>query len=610
MKLRLLIACACVLAPPAAAENRAFVVGTQPLGEDAGATAAGDVSGAVEALETAGFEVVSGVDLDIDALREGLGNLLADDAPERSVILLAGRFASSDRSGWYLPGATDAPSLATVDGVALSLDTVLEIAGRSPGGAVVLLGSAAPADGDPDAPDTAGADVPGALGTGLLPGLGRVQPPQGVTVITGEIPDILRFVEETLVTPGLSLPDMLEGAEGLMAQGFLSPLWHFLPGHAAALEPDAEAGARPADAAAAAEREVWQATQDTDTRVAYEAYLARYPDGRFADDARSAIDALAGDPERMEGALGLGAAARQQIQRNLTVLNHDTRGVDGIFGPGTRGAIRNWQQASGFEATGFLTAGQIDVLARMAATRTAELEEEAREQALERERADRGYWEDIGRGQDEAGLRAYLDRFPDGQFSDVAATRLSEIEAARDRSAWEDAQAEDTGAAYRRYLEAHPDGAFAGRARVRLADLGEAEALAADEDAWNAARQADTADAYAGYLAAFPEGASSGPAAARLAELTAQAAPDAAAISQEQARAAEAALGLNPLLRSLVEAQLQAQGFAPGRIDGQFDADTRAALGNYQAARDLPVTGHVDRDTLNRMIADGLPLPR
>ena len=74
-------------------------------------------------------------------MREGLGSLLTVPAPERSVILLTGRFANSGSSSWYLPGETGELSLATVDGEALSLSAVMQIASRSPGGALVLLGA-------------------------------------------------------------------------------------------------------------------------------------------------------------------------------------------------------------------------------------------------------------------------------------------------------------------------------------------------------------------------------------------------------------------------------------------------------------------------------------
>ncbi|NIR58973.1 MAG: peptidoglycan-binding protein, partial [Gammaproteobacteria bacterium] len=38
---------------------------------------------------------------------------------------------------------------------------------------------------------------------------------------------------------------------------------------------------------------------------------------------------------------------------------YDTRGTGGIFGAGTRTAIRNWQRANGFEETGYLTQEQV-----------------------------------------------------------------------------------------------------------------------------------------------------------------------------------------------------------------------------------------------------------
>ncbi|MCZ0813957.1 MAG: peptidoglycan-binding domain-containing protein [Pseudomonadota bacterium] len=604
MRLSLLITCACITASAALAEKRAVVLGAQDYGGQAGATAAADISGAAKALEAAGFEVVSGVDLEIGALREVLGSLLGEEAPERSVILLTGRFAHSGGSGWYLPGEADAPSLATVDGRALSLDTVMEIAGRSPGGAVVLLGSPLR-----DAPEDASEDVTVALGVGLEQGIGTLDPPQGVTVITGEIPDILDFAGGHLVESGRSLPEMLEDAPELEAHGFLSRLVTFLV-QDRPVAPDPTGEADEADEAAARERALWRESRETDTIKAYEAYLGEYPEGAFADEARAAIERFERDPERIEAALELRVAERQQIQRDLVLLDHDTRGVDGIFGPGSRSAIRRWQRDNGFEPTGFLTAVQIDTLSEMAATRRAAQEEEARQQDREREREDRAYWEDIGRGQDEAGLRAYLERFPDGAFSDVARARLSEIGAERDREAWERAEAQDTKAAYRRYLEGHEDGEFAGRARSRLSELVESDAKAADEAAWEEAREADSAQAYAQYLEDFPEGAFSKRARRRQAELTGSEATGDEAPSGAEAREAEAALGLNQISRSLVEAQLLAQGFNPGRSDGQFDDNTRAALRRYQEARGLPVTGYVDRRTLNRMIADGLPLPR
>lgn len=63
-----------------------------------------------------------------------------------------------------------------------------------------------------------------------------------------------------------------------------------------------------------------------------------------------------------EEALALDRAARREIQRRLVLLGFDTRGVDGVFGPGTRGAISNWQNIRGHSVTGFLDRSQLQDL--------------------------------------------------------------------------------------------------------------------------------------------------------------------------------------------------------------------------------------------------------
>ena len=63
-----------------------------------------------------------------------------------------------------------------------------------------------------------------------------------------------------------------------------------------------------------------------------------------------------------EQALALSREKRRTIQRALTEQGFDTGGIDGVFGRNTRFAIRAFQQASGFEPTGFLTNAQVDKL--------------------------------------------------------------------------------------------------------------------------------------------------------------------------------------------------------------------------------------------------------
>lgn len=51
------------------------------------------------------------------------------------------------------------------------------------------------------------------------------------------------------------------------------------------------------------------------------------------------------------------------VQRGLAALGFNAGPADGMFGPRTRSAIREWQEAKGLEATGYLTQDQADALA-------------------------------------------------------------------------------------------------------------------------------------------------------------------------------------------------------------------------------------------------------
>lgn len=60
------------------------------------------------------------------------------------------------------------------------------------------------------------------------------------------------------------------------------------------------------------------------------------------------------------------ALTRQErvlAQRGLAALGYQPGPADGLFGPRTRSAIREWQEAKGIEATGYLTREQAEALA-------------------------------------------------------------------------------------------------------------------------------------------------------------------------------------------------------------------------------------------------------
>ena len=53
---------------------------------------------------------------------------------------------------------------------------------------------------------------------------------------------------------------------------------------------------------------------------------------------------------------------RMQVQHGLGVLGYNAGPVDGLFGPRTRAALRDWQDAKGFDPTGYVTTEQAEAL--------------------------------------------------------------------------------------------------------------------------------------------------------------------------------------------------------------------------------------------------------
>jgi len=539
------------LAAPAAAQTgTALVLGNETYAHHPASRGAAQAARIAATLGAAGFAVIEGADMsaaDMRAAFERLSTDVHDGSAERVVIVLAGHFVQSGREIWLLGSDARAPGLGGIDAAGLRLGAVLEAAGRLPGGAVVMLGH------QPRA-----LTLPPPLRAGLSEPL---HIPQGVTVLRGPTDRLARVAAG--IRPGAVLAHVAAEERQVAIWGFAPVTLPFLPADLAPAVP-ADAAA----AAAAAERTVWEAAEDAGTAAAYQGYLDAYPDGRFAPLARAALDRIAAAPETLENALGLTRAQRRTVQEELTLLGFNTRGIDGIFGPGTRAAISGWQRDRGLPATGFLDADQRALLAADAERRRAALAEQERRAQAAREAADRSFWTDSGAAAgDEAGLRAYLQRYPQGLFADVAQARIASIEEARDREAWDVARRADSVEGYRLYLRTHPRGLFADVAGARLAAL------------------------------TGPEP-----------EPEPQPEPEPPAADLAAAEAEEAGMGLNRLTRSLIEGQLFTLGFNPGQIDGRFDNDTRAAIRAFQRQRDLPETGFATRATLNALIAEGLPL--
>ncbi len=540
---RLLLSTAFVLPLPALAQDAALILGNERYEQLDRVNRADDVLGGVDRLEALGFDVSSRANGRIDAVKDlaAAFQTQVSDA-DRLVVSLSGHFVTDGTRTWLLTAEATEPDLFTVDDVGLSLDSVLRILATRPGKAVLLLGAADPDDLDMEA-------------SGLTAGVGRMDIPQGVTLIrTGPL------MAANVLTGFLTEPDAVIGQRllinpSLFIEGYLPPDWQLM----GSIVDDVPTPVvvTPSETDLNAEAALWDRTTAADSVEAYRLYVARYPEGRFTNDAEAQIEAILAEPNRAarlaEEGLSLNRTARREIQTNLTLLNYNTRGVDGIFGPGSRGAILNWQQSNGFPQSSYLTRDQINLLDAQAARRRAEVEaEEARERA-QAEARDRSYWTETGGVGDEAGYRAYLARFPEGLFANIARARLEEIQdrrrtaaEAQDRAAWSIAQSIGSIAGYQEYLAAYPEGVFAAQARTQINEL-------------SAPRTSDAQIA--------------------------------------QARSEESTLRLSGVRAQLLELRLRELGHNPGRLDGVIDDNTRRAIASYQEAQGITATGFVDRAT-------------
>ena len=488
-------------------------------------------------LRDFGFDLTVARDLDSSNGRTTLlGFVEATDRADRILVALSGRYVTDGARNWMLYADSGEPRLFDLDRQGISIESMLHLMSERPGQSVLLLGV------DPD--------QRGEAGPFLSNGIAGLEVPENVTVLTGSPQAVARFIEDGLVNRSGDLIEAYRDSRGLQILGYAPRRLDFIPGTAST---------------SPAERDYWAAAANRDTVEAYRAYLQRYPDGLYVEQARAALETLLSDPDRearvAEERLGLSRGSRRVIQRHLTVLGYNTRGVDGIFGGGTRRAIANWQQQNGFAQTSYLTADQITVLGDQATARASELDREAEREAERQRAAEESYWAETGARGNIEGLRAYLERYPEGRFAEEATRRLARLlTQERDgqetaiRTAWQETLERNTERAYREFMLRYPDSRYDAEARERIDEL--RRQRAASEAASNQGQQA------------------------------------------------EAALGLNGVTRRLIESRLAQLGLEPGAVDGQFDENSRAALRRYQRDRGLTPTGYMDEGTLIRLLAD------
>lgn len=489
-------------------------------------------------LRAAGFTVVAPKNRSSANMRAVAGQiaaLAADGQVDRLVIVALGPVAGSVQDSWVMSNEASNATSLDIGVTGVSVNALSDVAMLATGPAVILLAPGPKIE---------------TLGTGLTPGVQGFNRAGQVSYAVGRA-DRLSEIMGKLLDPGMSLAELARSApKGVRLSGFLPKRIGLMGGVA------------PPPRAEDVETGFWQAVEGLDVVAGYQLYLETFAMGSRRAMARDAIDRLKSEPgrkaRRAEEELTLSRDASRSVQRNLDLLGFDPRGIDGIFGPATRAAISAWQRDAGLQDTGYLNGNQLLRLNRQAKARANELEAEDRRRREEEARRDQAYWRDTGRSGDEAGLRAYLERYPEGEFSEVAQERLDEIETARraetaqqETAAWDEARSADTGAAYKSFLSTYPDSGFSEAARARLRELEEVQRNA-------------------GQVAS--------------------------------AKAEEKNIAATKVARLLIEQRLAQVGAKPGDVDGKFTRQTRKAIRRFQRHADLPVTGYVSRKTMVRLM--------
>ena len=137
----------------------------------------------------------------------------------------------------------------------------------------------------------------------------------------------------------------------------------------------------------------------------------------------------------IEEGLNLDRAARQQIQQALRAAGYDPGSTDGVFGPRTRAAIRDWQSARSERATGYLDGPAAEALRSAAPSAPAASgAQQTTASPLASAELEGLFWQSIMNSTNPADFEAYLEQFPNGTFRRLAENQLAVLREPSDRT--------------------------------------------------------------------------------------------------------------------------------------------------------------------------------
>ena len=408
---------AAVASPAWAAQRVALVIGNADyLHAPALATPLNDAADVGAALERLGFAVTRVENADqVTLLRSVRALATAAEAAEQALVFYVGHAVAVDGHNFLLPTDARLASAQDLEFEAVPLALVERAAQRASGVRLVILDASLES---PFVASMREAGTTRSIGTGLAgvePSAGTlvayaaradtvaVERPGRNSLYTGTL---LRYLAEPGPELGSMFRDVREAVLAATARRQEPAVYGSLPVQEAFLgAPLAGSAERPAAAAGAegeagldqlaaeqlaAERLYWESVQDSHDPAEIQTYLDRYPNGTYAAlaqvrrerllrEAGSPSEAAASGPEASaapgpgaeaqaaptptrpaleppaaEEALGLTRDGRVLIQSGLAALGFDPGPLDGVFGPGTRAAIRQWQASREMPTTGYL----------------------------------------------------------------------------------------------------------------------------------------------------------------------------------------------------------------------------------------------------------------
>jgi uncharacterized caspase-like protein len=374
-----------------------------------------DAKAVADAFRNLGFEVVDGYDLDIDHMRAKVSEFAAALSDSRSaVIYYAGHGISVDEENYLIPTDIVLKSPTDLDLNAISVSLLLKQMKRDDRVNIVILDACRD---NPFAAELARhktralvverglSRIDGDLARGTL--IAFASDPKS-TALDGPSGRHSPFTEAFLAhlsDPGVPIDTVMSRVRNdvwektghnqlpwvntsLIGEYKLNPL---SPLETSGKNTSAAPVGVFADPRQAQEDLLWESAQRSNLSADYQAYLAAFPDGVFAQMAKNRIASMGaaraapapapqtfamaepmipkeeesknnGETVETERSLNLSPTAEKEVQQRLTALELYKGPGTGALDQATRSALAEWQKKRGFAPTSFLDSVQFAAL--------------------------------------------------------------------------------------------------------------------------------------------------------------------------------------------------------------------------------------------------------